>query len=114
MGAGVSDATQRFFDDLAERGHEPLLGTARGTLRFDLESDARTEHWRVAIRKGNVTVSRGDEAADAVVSARRELFDQLATGEANATAALLRGQIALTGEYDLMVHFQRVFPSPPA
>jgi hypothetical protein len=30
------DATEGFFDALAKRGHEPLLHSASGTVRFDL------------------------------------------------------------------------------
>ena len=71
------------------------------------------EHWRVAMRKGNVEVSRGDEAADAVVVTDRETFDQIASGRANATSAMLRGAIAVNGQADLMVWFQRILPAPP-
>jgi hypothetical protein len=30
----MADVTAEFFEDLAERGHEPLLGNASGTMRF--------------------------------------------------------------------------------
>jgi putative sterol carrier protein len=108
----VSDATEAFFAELAERGSEPLLGDVRGVLRFDLRSGKRTEHWRVAIKRGAVEVSRGDGAADVVVVADRDVFSKIATGEANATAAILRGVVAVTGETDLVVQFQRIFPGP--
>jgi len=109
----VSDATDTFFAELAERGSEPLLGAVKGKLRFDLRSGKRTEHWRVAINKGAVSVSRGDGAADAVVMTDREMFSKLVTGEANATAAILRGTVIVTGSTELLVRFQRVFPGPP-
>jgi putative sterol carrier protein len=109
----VTDATDLFFDGLAERGHEPLLAAARGVIRFDLRAGGRTEHWRVAVKRGVVEVSRGDEAADAVVSADRAVFSSIATGEANATAAILRGTVVVSGDTELMVRFQRVFPAPP-
>ena len=32
----MTDATTEFFQELAERGHEPALEKATGTLRFDL------------------------------------------------------------------------------
>ena len=89
----TADATEAFFADLAERGSEPLLGAVKGKLRFDLRSGKRTEHWRVAVNRGAVAVSRGDGAADAVVMIDREMFSRLVTGEANATAAILRGTV---------------------
>ena len=108
----MSDATDVFFAELSERGHEPLLGSASGEIRFDLHAGKRTEHWRVAIKKGVVRVSRGDEAADAVVASDRELFNRIVTGEVNATAAILRGTVVVAGERDLMVWFQRILPAP--
>ena len=109
----TSDATEAFFAELAERGSEPLLGAVQGKLRFDLRSGKRTEHWRVAVKRGAVSVSRGDGAADAVVMADREMFSKLVTGEANATAAILRGTVIVTGATELLVRFQRIFPAPP-
>ncbi len=57
----MSDATDTFFAELAERGSEPLLGAVKGKLRFDLRSGKRTEHWRVAIDRGQLR-SRGETA----------------------------------------------------
>ena len=48
----MTDATDAFFADLAERGSEPLLGAVKGKLRFDLGSGKRIEHWRVAVNRG--------------------------------------------------------------
>jgi hypothetical protein len=33
----MMDITQAFFDRLAERGYEPLLHMASGTLRLDIQ-----------------------------------------------------------------------------
>jgi putative sterol carrier protein len=109
----VSDATAEFFDGLARRGHEPLLEKATGTLRFDIAGADRTEHRLVSVQQGDVTVTSGDGAADCTVRADRALFDGLATGEVNATAAVLRGALEVTGDPGLLVLFQRVFPGPP-
>jgi hypothetical protein len=37
-----SDPTARFFAELAERGHEPLLRKASGSMRFDVVAGRRT------------------------------------------------------------------------
>ena len=108
------DATSAFFSDLAERGHEPLLATTTGTLRFDLVSGKRVEHWFVSLKKGDVTVSQKDTRANAIVRLDRALFDRMVTGRANAMAATLRGVIVPEGDLGLVISFQRLFPGPPA
>jgi len=105
-------ATSEFFDGLAARGLEAGFGRTTGTLRFDVTRDGSTEHWRVELRRGAVTVSRSAEAADCVVSADAGLFDDLARGRANAMAALLRGQLQASGEPEFLIRFQRLFPAP--
>ena len=108
----MATATSEFFDRLAERGQEPGFARSTGTLRFDLTRDGRTEHWRVELRRGAVTVARSADPADCVVQADAALFDDLATGRANAMAALLRGQVFADGDPQLLIRFQRLFPAP--
>jgi SCP-2 sterol transfer family len=109
----MSDPTKQFFDDLAARGHVPLLNSTSGTLRFDLEGGGRTAHWYVTIEKGEVSVSHDTAQADCVVRTGKELFDRMAAGTANTTTAALRGLVASVGDLRLLVQFQRLFPGPP-
>ena len=109
----TTDATTQFFDELAERGHEPLLERATGTLRFDLAARRKTDHWLVSILKGDIAVSRESAPADCVVRMDEHLFDGIASGEENAMAALLRGAIGVEGDIELLMLFDRVFPGPP-
>jgi len=111
-GVPVADATAEFFAELAGRGHEPLLEKVTGTFRFDVTGE-RAEHWLVAVKKGDVTVSRGNVKADAVVRADRKVFDAIASGEMNALAATLRGAAVIQGDLGLIAGFQRLFPGPP-
>jgi putative sterol carrier protein len=110
----MGDATSEFFDGLAQRGHNPMLEKVSGTMRFDLRNRGRTDRWLVTIDKGDLTVSRRNAKADCVLRAERQLFDRLASGEANAMAALLRGAIAVEGDPQLIVLFQRLLPGPPS
>jgi putative sterol carrier protein len=102
-----------FFDQLARRGHEPLLQRASGTLRFDLQHGSETDHWLVAIDRGDLAVSRKKVRADCVVRTDRDLFESIAGGQVNVVAAYLRGVVAIEGDLELAVLFQRVFPGPP-
>jgi len=109
----MADATEDFFEALAHRGHEPLLEKASGTVRFDLTDGKRSERWLVEIDKGDIAVSRRQARADLVMRCDKALFDRVAKGRENAFAALLRGAVDAEGEVQLMMMFQRLFPSPP-
>jgi len=109
----MADATAEFFDALVERGHEPLLEKATGTVRFDLRDGKKIDRWLVSIAKGDLAVSRRNVGADFVVSTDKAVFDDIASGKTNALAALLRGAISVEGDIRLMVLFQRLFPGPP-
>ena len=109
----MADPTVEFFDALVARGHEPLLEKATGTLRFDIKDGRKTDHWLVAVVKGDLAVSRRNLHADCVVSADKALFDGVASGKTNAMAALLRGAMNVEGDVQLLVLFQRLLPGPP-
>jgi putative sterol carrier protein len=107
------DATAEFFERLGGRGHEPLLDRVSGAIRIELEDDGQVEHWFVSVDKGDVHVSHENGQADCTVRTRKQVFDELARGEANAMASLLRGTLAIDGNYELLVLFQRLLPGPP-
>jgi putative sterol carrier protein len=108
----MSDETGQLFEALSNRGSDPLLAKARGTVRFDIVKGRATESWLVRIDKGNIKVSRGAGRADTVFRGSRELFADLATGKENAFAARLRGAIGVEGDMRLAVLFQRILPNP--
>jgi putative sterol carrier protein len=105
-----TDPTASFFDALAARGREPLLGNAKCIVRFDVVDRGKTERWFVTIDNAALSVSRRNASADCVVRADKALFDQLATGKKNAVAAVLRGDLAVEGDWRLLVRVQRLFP----
>ena len=109
----MTDATTEFFENLDARGHEPLLERATGTLRIELSNGKRRARWLVTIKKGEVTASHANAKADCVVRMDRALFEQILSGRANATVAVLRGLAAVEGNSELLVLFQRLFPGPP-
>jgi putative sterol carrier protein len=111
-GSKTTSATDLFFDDLSQRGREPLLRRVSGTIRFDLGSGKDAEHRYVTVKKGKVSVSRKKGPADAVVQADESLFEDVAAGKANAMAAVLRGIMVVEGDLGLMMTFQRLFPGP--
>jgi putative sterol carrier protein len=112
MGVEMNDSTTAFFDDLGQRKHEPLLQKASGSVRFEITEGTKTERWLLTIHEGDVTVSHKNAAADCLLRADRALFNQVAGGELNTVAAVLRGEIAIDGDSRLLVLVQRLFPRP--
>ena len=108
----MADPTSEFFARLAERGSEPRLARATGSIRFDLDHDGRTEQWRLDVRRGVVAVSQAGGAADCSVRTDASLFDDLVSGRANAMASILRGQVVIEGDPAFLIRFQRLFPAP--
>jgi putative sterol carrier protein len=109
----MADPTADFFESLRARGTEALLHEAKGVLRFDLTDRTRTERWFVAMDRGKVAVSKRNGKADSVIRAEKKTFDRLVSGDMNAMAAALRGEIDVGGDPTLLVYFQRIFPGPP-
>jgi SCP-2 sterol transfer family. len=108
----MADPTTAFFERLAAQARSPLLRNQSGTLRFDLTDGDLEECWHVTIKKGELSVSREDRAADCMVHAEKALFDGMVAGEVNATAATLRDALTMEGNAGLFLFFQRLFPGP--
>jgi hypothetical protein len=109
----MTDPTVEFFRRLAGCGYEPLVRDAKATVRFDLTRDDRTERWYLIMNSGELAVSTAGTHADCVIAADRSLFNGIASGEVNAMAAYLRGELIVAGEPDLLVLCQRLLPGPP-
>jgi len=101
-----------FFDQLAQREYEPLLEKASGTARFEVVGGNQTERWLVQFDKGHIRVSRRNTRADTVVRAPKASFERAAAGHLNLMAAVLRGEIAVSGDPRMLVRLQRLFPRP--
>ena len=109
----MPDPTVELFDQLGRRGHDPLLEQVHGTVRFDLASNDGIRCWLVEIDDGTVKVSRDQRDADCVVLTTKVRFDRIATGRANAFAMLLRAEIVVHGDVQLLIVLERVLPGPP-
>ncbi len=115
----MEDPTVEFFQTLTRRGSEPMLGNVTAAIRFDIALDKKTRRsWRVAIDGGRLAVSPeaaaapADDEADCTIAAEKACFDDIAAGRVNAMAALLRGEIAASGDPEVVVAVQRLFPAP--
>jgi alkyl sulfatase BDS1-like metallo-beta-lactamase superfamily hydrolase len=109
----MSDPCHDFFDQLRVRKFDARLGRVKGTIRFDVIDSDPSEHWLVSLDRGAIRVSRDDESADCVVRADRATLDGVVAGEINVTAAIIRGVVGVTGNIDVLLHLQRLFPAGP-
>jgi hypothetical protein len=109
----ANDPTSAFFDDVVSDGFHPMLHRTKGTIRLDLDERGDTTHWFVSIDHGDVKVSHRKSKADAVIHTTKELFDGMAQGKVNATAAMLRGVLTLEGDLGLVSSLARLLPGPP-
>jgi hypothetical protein len=74
-------ATAAFFDELGRQGHEPFLEAATGTVRFDRVDRDVTEHWLIAVDKGDIVV-RG--------RTRRPTASSAPTGSCSTSSSTVR------------------------
>ena len=112
MARTTADATTRYFDELARRGHEPGLARASGTVGVDIRNGSARRSWRIELAKGDIAVSRGTGPADCILRTDAATFDGLATGRISPMAAVLRGAVELEGDTRLVVLFRRLLPGP--
>lgn len=108
----MEPAAADFFESLSQRGHDSRVGAASGTLRFELRNGGRPQSWLVSVAKGNVSVSRGRGSADCTVRGPDKVLGRVLSGELNAMAAVLRGEVEVEGDSKLLVRFQRLFSAP--
>jgi putative sterol carrier protein len=110
----MPSATAQFFEDLGSRGHVPVLEKVRGTLRFEITDAEPVERWLVIVDHGDITVdpTAGSDKPTCIVRGSRAVLEGVARGELNATAAVLRGELVIEGDLQILMIVQRVFPGP--
>lgn len=114
MARAAADPTAAFFAELSARSHEPLLRKASGVTRFDIVDGRRVRRWYLEVDKGDISVgTKASASTTCAIRADKAVFDKIAGGKLNAVAAVLRGELAIDGDWRLLVRLQRLFPSPP-
>jgi hypothetical protein len=109
----MTDPVEEFFNGLAQRGNEPMLRHDSGSIRFDVKDGGAVDHWRVTNDQGKVTVGRDDAPADSVVTSDRAVLVDAIQGKQNMIIALWIGQLGLSGDYERVISFQRLFGNRP-
>ena len=108
----MTQTTEEFFRTLQRHGNEPMLSGVNATIRFDITGAEHLRSWWLEVRDGDLLASTDGSAADCVLTADQGVFDRIVSGSMNAMAALLRGDLAVWGDPELVVLVQRLFPGP--
>jgi putative sterol carrier protein len=100
--------TREFFEGLEGR-LEPSK-TAGMTNSYVFEIDGAGT-WRVDVDDGTVNVAEGggDGDADATIAASEETFQQIASGDLNATTAYMTGKLKVRGDMGAAMKLSRLF-----
>lgn len=109
---GRPGTTKAFLEDLASRGREPLLHGVVATVEIDLVNGPTTKTHFARLDDGVVRLVNHPSRIDAVIRADSDIFDGMATGRINSTAAMLRGALAVEGDIGVVASLFRVFPGP--
>jgi putative sterol carrier protein len=99
---------REFFEGLEGR-LEPSK-TAGMTNSYVFEIDGAGT-WRVDVDDGTVKVDEGggDGDADATIAASEETFQQIASGDLNATTAYMTGKLKVRGDMGAAMKLSRLF-----
>ncbi|RAO27223.1 hypothetical protein PSN13_06139 [Micromonospora saelicesensis] len=96
-----------------DTGRRPdLPETTAGTLRLDVRDDGSTDHWYLTVADQQVQVTRSADDAELVVRADRPVFDRMASGELHPGAGLLRNELTVQGNMQLLMLLRRIFSGP--
>jgi putative sterol carrier protein len=97
---------REFFESL--EGRIDSSKTAGMTNSYVFEIDGAGT-WKVDVQDGSVSVTEGGGDADATISATEETFEQIASGDMNATTAYMTGKLKIKGDMGAAMKLQKLF-----
>jgi putative sterol carrier protein len=98
--------SREFFESL--EGRIDPSKTAGMTNSYVFEIDGAGT-WKVDVQDGSVSVTEGGGDADATISASEETFEQIASGDMNATTAYMTGKLKIKGDMGAAMKLQKLF-----
>jgi putative sterol carrier protein len=99
-------SAREFFEGL--EGRVDPSKTAGMTNSYVFEIDGAGT-WRVDVDDGRVTVTEGNGDADATIAASEDTFEQIASGDLNATTAYMTGKLKVRGDMGAAMKLQKLF-----
>jgi putative sterol carrier protein len=100
-------ATAReFFEGLEARVDPSKTAGMTNSYLFEIDGAGT---WKVDVDDGSVKVTEGEGDADATISASEETFEQIASGDMNATTAYMTGKLKIKGDLGAAMKLQKLF-----
>jgi len=97
---------REFFEGLEARVDPAKTAGMTNSYVFEIDGAGT---WKVDVDDGNVKVAEGGGDADATISASEETFDQIASGDLNATTAYMTGKLKIKGDMGAAMKLQKLF-----
>ena len=102
----MAESAREFFESL--EGRLDPAKTAGMTNSYVFEIDGAGT-WKVAVDDGTVEVTEGGGDADATIAASEDTFQQIASGDLNATTAYMTGKLKVRGDMGAAMKLSRLF-----
>jgi putative sterol carrier protein len=99
-------SAREFFEGLEERIDPSKTAGMTNSYVFEID---RAGTWRVDVVDGKVSVAEGDGDADATIAASEDTFEQIASGDLNATTAYMTGKLKVRGDMGAAMKLQKLF-----
>src|SRR4029453_14984839 len=97
---------QEFFAGLGGGGDPSKTAGMTNSYVFEIDGAGT---WKVDVDDGDVKVTEGGGDADATISATEETFEQIASGDMNATTAYMTGKLKIKGDMGAAMKLQKLF-----
>jgi len=95
-----------FFEGLEARVDGSKTAGMNNSYLFDIDGAGK---WHVSVQDGKVSVTEGEQEADAVISASEETFEKLVSGDQNPTSAYMTGKLKVKGDMGAAMKLQKLF-----
>ncbi len=102
----MSQSAREFFEGLEGRMDPTKTAGMTSSYVFEIEGAGT---WKVDVDDGSVSVTEGGGEADATIAASEETFQQVASGDLNATTAYMTGKLKVRGDMGAAMKLSRLF-----
>ncbi len=102
----MADSAREFFEGLEGRIDPSKTAGMTNSYVFEI---AGAGTWKVDVKDGAVSVTEGGGEADATIAATEETFQQVASGDLNATTAYMTGKLKVRGDMGAAMKLSKLF-----
>ena len=99
-------SVREFFESLETRLDPSKTAGMTNSYVFEIDGAGT---WKVDVDDGTVKVAEGGGDADATIAASEETFEQIASGDLNATTAYMTGKLKVRGDMGAAMKLSRLF-----